>query len=157
MSMSVTRRSRDLRDQSQREVELGTAEYFDALLQYKDGRFGSHPRYIVSLGFNLISKFPFFALNTKLRTQAQGQAKMFIRTYSGAADLTVDYICRKLDSDEKHSLIKSIQRSIDWIPGLSPYSHRHRAQVLSVINQLGSPHLFFTLSAADLHGQNCID
>ena len=34
----------DLRDQSERNVEVGTAEYFDALLRYKDGRFGSHPR-----------------------------------------------------------------------------------------------------------------
>jgi hypothetical protein len=34
----------DLRDQSHREEEVGTAEYFDALLRYKDGRFGSHSR-----------------------------------------------------------------------------------------------------------------
>jgi hypothetical protein len=34
----------DLRDQSIREQEVETAEYFDALLRYKDGRFGSHPR-----------------------------------------------------------------------------------------------------------------
>lgn len=35
----------DLRDQSHREFEVNTAEYFNALLRYKDGRFGSHPRY----------------------------------------------------------------------------------------------------------------
>jgi hypothetical protein len=34
----------DLRDQSNREQEVETAEYFDALLRYKDGRFGSHAR-----------------------------------------------------------------------------------------------------------------
>ena len=33
----------DLRDMSGREVEIGIADYFDALLRYKDGRFGSHP------------------------------------------------------------------------------------------------------------------
>jgi len=33
----------DLQDLSGREVEIGIADYFDALLQYKDGRFGSHP------------------------------------------------------------------------------------------------------------------
>ena len=35
----------DLRDQSKRKVgKVDTAEYFDTLLRYKDGRFGSHPR-----------------------------------------------------------------------------------------------------------------
>jgi|SRR5277367_3538696 len=70
----------DLRDQSQRQVELGTAQYFDALLRYKDARFGSHPRYIVGLSLNLINRLPFFALNTKLGTQTQSQADSFNRT-----------------------------------------------------------------------------
>jgi len=35
----------DLRDSSRREVEIGIADYFDALIRHKDGRFGSHPRY----------------------------------------------------------------------------------------------------------------
>ena len=37
----------DLRDLSQREVEIGIADYFNALIRYKDGRFGSHPRYLL--------------------------------------------------------------------------------------------------------------
>ena len=41
----------DLHDQTQREEELGIAEYFDALIRYKDGMFGSHPRY------NLLTNF----------------------------------------------------------------------------------------------------
>jgi len=42
----------DLKDNSQREVEVNTAEYFNALLRYKDGRFGSHPRYaLVELNY----------------------------------------------------------------------------------------------------------
>lgn len=36
----------DFRDQSRRKTSLGIAEYFNALLQYKDGRFGNHPRYL---------------------------------------------------------------------------------------------------------------
>lgn len=38
----------DLRDQSRRQAEVHTAEYFDALLRYKDGRFGSHPRHALN-------------------------------------------------------------------------------------------------------------
>ena len=37
----------DLWDLSQREVEIGIADYFNALIRYKDGRFGSHPRYLL--------------------------------------------------------------------------------------------------------------
>ena len=36
----------NFRDQSRRKTSLGIAEYFNALLQYKDGRFGNHPRYL---------------------------------------------------------------------------------------------------------------
>ena len=76
---------------------------------------------------------------------------MFIRTYPGTANLTIEDLRRKLESNEKSALIQSIQRSIDWIPGLSPYWHRNRMQLTHMIEQLGSPHLFFTLSTADLH------
>jgi hypothetical protein len=39
--------SADLWDQSRREHEVGTADYFNALLPYKDGRFGCHPQYTI--------------------------------------------------------------------------------------------------------------
>ncbi len=99
----------------------------------------------------LVIRFPFFALNTKLRTQAQSQTKMYIRSYPGAADLTIEDLRRKLNSDEKSALIQSIQRSIDWIPGSSPFWNHHHLQLTNMIEQLGSPHIFFTLSAVDLH------
>jgi ATP-dependent DNA helicase PIF1 len=66
-------------------------------------------------------------------------------------NLTMEDIRRKLNSDEKPALLQSIQRVIDWIPGLSPFWRKHRMQLSNMIDQLGSPHLFFTLSAADLH------
>ena len=42
----------DLRDQSDRQMKIKIAEYFDALLRYKDGRFGSHPRYALILSYD---------------------------------------------------------------------------------------------------------
>ena len=36
----------DLRDAINRREEVKIAEYFKSLLTYKDGRFGSHPRYV---------------------------------------------------------------------------------------------------------------
>lgn len=60
-------------------------------------------------------------LNTKLRAQAQGQAKMYIRTHPGTADLMVEELRQCLNSDAKTTLINSIQHQIDWIPGLTPF------------------------------------
>jgi ATP-dependent DNA helicase PIF1 len=90
-------------------------------------------------------------LNSKLRAQAQSQAKLYIRKFPGAADLMIEELGQKLNFNEKTALIQSIQCSIDWIPGLSLFWNRHRQQLTAMIEQLGSPHLFFTLSAADLH------
>src|SRR5579859_1133061 len=99
----------------------------------------------------LTSRFVFFALNTKLRAEAQREAQLFIKTAPGAADLTVEELRQRLDSERKESFLKSVRRSIDWIPGLTPFWQRHRSQLIQMIEQVGSPHLFFTLSAADLH------
>jgi ATP-dependent DNA helicase PIF1 len=76
---------------------------------------------------------------------------MFIRLYPGMENLTIEDIRRKLNSDEKPALLQSIQRVMVWIPRLSPFWRKHRMQLSNMIDQLGSPHLFFTLSAADLH------
>ena len=41
----------DLRDAQFRKHRVGIAEYFDALLRYKDGRFARHHRYVYSKSF----------------------------------------------------------------------------------------------------------
>jgi len=41
--------SADLRDAIGRLEDVKIAEYFKSLLTYKDGRFGSHPRYVSTL------------------------------------------------------------------------------------------------------------
>ena len=90
-------------------------------------------------------RFPFFALNTKLWAQVQGQAKMYIRTHPGAADLTVEELRERLNSNAKYTFIQSIQRQIDWIPGLTSFWQCQRRQLIQMIEQLGSPHLFYVI------------
>ena len=58
---------------------------------------------------------------------------------------------QQLQLDNKTTFIQSIQKCINVIPSLSPYWHMHHTQLSAMIRQLRSPHLFFTLSAADLH------
>jgi len=110
-----------------------------------------HGLFLIHIGEADNTRFPFFALNTKLRAQVQGHAKMYIRTHPGAADLTVEELRERLNSNAKYTFIQSIQCQIDWIPGLTSFWQRQRRQLIQMIEQLGSPHLFFTLSAADLH------
>ena len=78
------------------------------------------------------------------------QSKLYIRKQPGEADLTVEELRQRL-LDGRHAFLKTLQRQIDWVPGLTPFWQRKRRELLQMIHQLGSPHLFFTLSSADLH------
>jgi len=53
-------------------------------------------------------RFPFFALNTKLRAQVQGQARMYIRTHPGAADLTIQELREPNIPSSSQSSVKLI-------------------------------------------------
>ena len=149
--------SADFRDRSHRTDDLGIAEYFDALIRYKDGRFGSHPRYITFVKHDFLKnddshcRFVFWALNTKLRWQAQGQGKVFMRKQIGAADLTVGDIQERLNADDKPAFLKTVQRYMELVVGLTPFWQKHRRNLIAMVHQIGSAHVFFTLSAADTH------
>jgi len=91
-------------DAINRMEDVKVAEYFKSLLTYKDGRFRSDPRY-VSLRPKLMSRFVFVALNTKLRAEAQREAQLFLKMVPGAADLTIEDLRQRLDSEEKTAFL----------------------------------------------------
>jgi ATP-dependent DNA helicase PIF1 len=100
----------------------------------------------------LIFRFIFWALNTKLRWQAQGQAKTYLKQQWGDATLTREDIRQRMRNDQtKTTFISSLERYIACMPGLLPFWRKHRGQLQAMISQVGAPHIFFTLSAADLH------
>ena len=57
-------------------------------------------------------RFPFWALNTKLRAQAQAQGRVFMRKHIGADNLTVADISEKLNSDDKPAFLKTVSAAI---------------------------------------------
>jgi len=63
----------DFRDRSRRTDDLGLAEYFEALMRYKDGRFGHHPRYIASC-VRLI-QVPFLGIEHEASVSSPGTRK----------------------------------------------------------------------------------
>ena len=64
-------------------------EYFGHLLKYKDGRFEAEPRFV------------FLAFNTYLRHQALQVGSVFVRNFSGAADLTAGDVRNMLQHDRQ--------------------------------------------------------
>jgi ATP-dependent DNA helicase PIF1 len=97
------------------------------------------------------NRFIFWALNTKLRWQAQSQGKVFMRKQIGAPDLTVADIQERLQANDKPTFIGTIQRYMEPVCGLSPFWNKNRRQLMAMVKQLHCGHLFFTLSAADTH------
>jgi len=79
------------------------------------------------------------------------QSQLYIRIHPQDANLTVEELRERLNSEGKETFLKSLRCHIDWMPGLTPFWERNRRQLVQMIDRLGSPHLFFTLSAADLH------
>ena len=76
---------------------------------------------------------------------------MFTRKYIGAPDLTVADIRERLHANDKPTFLKTIQRYIEPVVGLTPFWQKHRRNLMAMVNQLGCGHIFFTLSAADTH------
>src|SRR5947207_9958803 len=141
----------DFRDLSRRADDLGIAEYFEALIRYKDGRFGSHPRYVTCCLTDFDRGFHFWALDTRLRSQAQAQGKVFMRKQIGAANITVADIQERLNANDKPAFLKTVQHFMEPVSGLVPFWQKHHRNLMAMVRQLGCGHIFFTLSAADTH------
>ena len=116
-------------------VELG--EYFKHLLCYKDGRFARHRR------------FPWFMFNTLQRHRTHSQARIFVRQNQDAGRMTIAEMQELLNDGDK-SLAHNMMRYGAGLRGTRAYWLARRRELLDMIRIRGSPHLFFTLSAADL-------
>ena len=117
--------------------DVHLSDYFKHLLLYKDGRFARHRR------------FPWFMFNTLQRHRTFSQSRIFVKQNHDASRLTVPDIQRLLN-DGDHSLALNMMRYGAGLRGTRAYWLARRRELLDMIRIRGSPHLFFTLSAADL-------
>jgi ATP-dependent DNA helicase PIF1 len=118
-----------------RKVELG--EYFDHLLRFRGARFAQHRR------------FPWFSFNTLQRSRARSQSKIFVKQQHDAARLTAEDI-RTMAAESDQKLASTMIRYGQHLRGTRAYWLARRHEVMDMTRDLNSPHLFFTLSAADL-------
>lgn len=119
-----------------RQKKISPVDYFKFLMNFGDRRFSKHPR------------FPFFAMNSTLRWQALSQGNIFIKKNS-FQNKSVEEIKALLET--RPHLANNIMYYGSTLRGSKAFWYKRCGELLSMVNQLGTPTIFFTLSAADLH------
>ena len=109
-------------------------------MRYKDGRFARHPR------------FRYFALNTMMRWRALETARVFVKQNPSDAALTVEELREMTKTSEKtpHFPNKVVHFGKS-LHGTKQYWNMQKKNLFAMMEKVGSPSCFFTLSAADLH------
>ena len=118
-------------------------EAFKHLIHYADvvdgkyyWRFASHPR------------FPYWALNMKMRHQLLSQSNVYMQQHPTDAELTVedlqDMISRGIDAQH---LMNRLQRYAGKVQGSAQFWYQKHP----LLDQKGPPTIFWTVSSADMH------
>lgn len=113
-------------------------EYFRHLLRYKDGRFVTDPR------------FRFYAFNALLRWQAKKMSSFLVSRNEEDRGLSAGDL-RDLAQSDARSLLDRVRRGGHQLRGTAPYWHKRSTELNAMVQQLGTPNAFLTLTAADLH------
>lgn len=125
----------DLRDP--RQTDIKPSYYFRHLLRYKDDRFAKH------------KTFRFFAYNTWLRWTALTDGNVFVRNNDQFKKMTVQNL--KDAISENPNVLKKIMYHAKNLKGSKAYWYSRAGELRDMVNQLGMPTIFLTLSAADYH------
>ena len=125
----------DFLGQRQNQVTIGN--YFKHLMMYDDSRFAKHPR------------FRFFALNTEMRWRALQTGRVYVRQHPGDAQLSLDEL-RDMVGRQGEAFSNRVLHYASSLRGTKQYWFRQRSRLLSMVDTLGLPTIFFTHSAADL-------
>ena len=120
----------------QRQVQVTIGNYFKHLMQYDDGRFARHPH------------FRFFALNTEMRHRAIQTGRVYIRQHPGDGQLSLDEL-RDMVGRQGEAFSSRVLHYASSLRGTKQYWQRQRSRLLSMVDTLGLPTVFFTHSAAD--------
>jgi ATP-dependent DNA helicase PIF1 len=118
-----------------RKLELG--KYLEFTMDFHDGRFARHRRW------------PWFAFNTLQRTRALGNAKVYVQQHDEEGRMTAAELLELLKGNDI-ALANKMMRYGSSLRGTRAYWLQRRQELTDMIRQGKTPHLFFTLSAADL-------
>ena len=110
--------------------------YFKHLMMFKGGRFAKHPR------------FRYFALNTEMRWRSLQMGRVYINQHPEDARLTLDDL-RDMVSREGEFFTNRVMHFASSLRGTSQFWFKQRGRLISMVDKLGIPTVFFTHSAAD--------
>ncbi|KAK3922297.1 ATP-dependent DNA helicase [Frankliniella fusca] len=129
----------DLR--SGRNRKIHTADYFKFLMEYSDRRFSRHPT------------FRFFAFNSMMRWNALTNGRVFIKNNPQYRNMTAAQLKQRIEAGERNILKQALYHG-NKLKGTRQFWQSRCGELLDMVNQLGVPTLFMTLSAADLHWED---
>ena len=118
----------------QQSVTVGL--YFKHLMMFKGGRFAKHPR------------FRYFALNTEMRWRSLQMGRVYINQHPEDAHLTLDDL-RDMVGREGEFFTNRVMHFASSLRGTSQFWFKQRGRLISMVDKLGMPTVFFTHSAAD--------
>ena len=121
----------------QRQNQVTISNYLKHLIMYDDSRFAKHPR------------FRFFALNTEMRWRALQTGRVYVKQHPGDAQLSLDEL-RDMVGRQGEAFSNRVLHYASSLRGTKQYWFRQRSRLLSMVDTLGLPTIFFTHSAADL-------
>ena len=118
----------------QRQVPVTIGNYFKHLMQYNDGGFAKHPR------------FQFFALNTEMRYCALQTGQVYVRQHPGDGQLSLDEL-RDMVGRQGEAFSSRVLHYGSSLRGTKQYWQCQWSRLLSMVDTLGLPTVFFTHSA----------
>ena len=111
------------------EKNYGTGKY----------RFAAHPR------------FGYWACYILYRKRLLSQGNFLIKQNPGEASLTIDELQTMLISGTYSQIMSKLMHYAKNISGTNVYWNQVKQELRAIINQVGSPTIFWTLSCADFH------
>ena len=104
---------------------------------YDDGRFAKH------------SRFRYFAFNTEMRWRALQTGRVYVRQNPEDAHLSIEDL-RDMIGRQGENFANSVLHYAASLRGTKQYWFQQRSRLISMVDALGMPTIFFTHSAADL-------
>ncbi|KAK3925505.1 Spore cortex-lytic enzyme, partial [Frankliniella fusca] len=123
--------------------KISHREYFQYLMDYFDGRFASH------------TIFPYFAWNSVMRWECLTKGTVYMKKHPDLKKCDVDLLkeLMKLDTN----VGKDVMVYSSSIRSTRNFWFSRSAELQEMVQQIGLPTIFFTLSAADFHGPRLFD
>ena len=124
--------------QQPRLKEIPMHEYTLHLMRYHDVHFGSHPR------------FRYFLLNLIMRHIIQSTIAIFMKqNIKSGIPTTIGDLRRQLLECPKDNLSDSLMWFGSSLRGTRSFWAKNKSELSDMVDQLGTPTLFFTRSAVD--------